>query len=148
MEHSPDLDFSFSGLKTAVLYHVRELGDLTDEDKGKIAEEFEEAVTDVVLKKTEQALMSYPAATFVIGGGVSANTYLRKRVSDFFAHHALDTSLRLPAIGLSTDNAVMIGMAGYFMHMRGAHALSAHEPFRADGTLSMHTQTDDDLSGK
>ncbi len=144
MEHSPDLDFSFSGLKTAVLYHVRELGELSDEDKGKIAEEFEEAVTDVVLAKTKRALETYPAATFVIGGGVSANSYLRARISGFFAHHALDTSLRLPAIGLSTDNAVMIGMAGYFMHLRGANTLSAHEPLRADGTLSMHTPRETD----
>jgi N6-L-threonylcarbamoyladenine synthase len=143
MEHSPDLDFSFSGLKTAVLYHVRELGELTEDDKGRVAEEFEEAVTDVVLAKTERALMDYPVATFVIGGGVSANTYLRKRISEFFRHQALDTSLRLPAIGLSTDNAIMIGMAGYFMHMRGAHALTAHEPFRADGTLRMHTHSDE-----
>ena len=141
MEHSPDLDFSFSGLKTAVLYHVRELGDLNEEEKGKVAEEFEEAVTDVVLAKTERALMDYPVATFVIGGGVSANTYLRNRISEFFRHQALDTSLRLPAIGLSTDNAIMIGMAGYFMHMRGAYALSAHEPFRADGTLRMDTHS-------
>jgi N6-L-threonylcarbamoyladenine synthase len=137
MVDSPDLDLSFSGLKTAVLYQVRDLGPLTDQERARMAAEFEEAVVDVLLKKTADALQQYPVSTFILGGGVSANTYIRARLADLFTREAPGVVLRLPAQGLSTDNAIMIGMAGYLAHLRGAPTKKAGEDLRAMGTMSL-----------
>lgn len=136
MRDTDDLDFSFSGLKTAVLYRVRDSGMLTDHDREALAAAFEEAVVDVLLVKTERALSHHPTRTFLIGGGVSANTYIRKRMQALFERRN-DAVLRLPARGLSTDNAVMIGMAGYVMHLRGAPTYTGADMLAASGTLRM-----------
>lgn len=137
MLHSDDLDFSFSGLKTAVKYQIRDLGELNDESRMRIAAEFEQAVTEVILTKTTRALEQYPAHAFMLGGGVSANTYLRTRLAHLFAHRGDGIPLRLPAEGLSTDNAVMIGMAGYLAHLRNAPTRHASEELCADGNLAL-----------
>lgn len=136
MLQSGDLDFSFSGLKTAVLYLVQELGALTDIQRTLLAAEFEDAVTDVILKKTSQALSEHKATTFILGGGVSANTNIRNHLEKMFKTDEFGCTLRLPAEGLSTDNAVMIGMAGYFMHIRNASTLKASDKLTASGNLS------------
>ncbi len=141
MEHSGDLDFSFSGLKTAVLYRVRALGDLTDDAKAAIAAAFEDAAVDVLLAKTLQALDRYPVPTLLLGGGVSANTYLRERLSARVRDVRPDLTLRLPAPGLSTDNAIMIGMAAYLGHCTGAPTHAATDPLRADGNLPLTSPT-------
>jgi len=138
MAQSGDCDFSFSGIKTAVLYQVQALGDLTKEQRMLVAAEFEEAVSDVVLKKTRLALEQTNAKTFVVGGGVSANTYIRKRLEKLFSEEYADLTLRLPDASLSTDNAVMIGMAGYFMHLRKAPTVDHSHELRASGTMKMH----------
>ncbi len=135
---SNDLDFSFSGLKTAVLYLTKEMGEIIDIHKTLLAAEFEEAVSDVVVKKTEQALQKYPAKTFALGGGVSANEYIRARLSSLFTEdHMNQTSFSLPAQGLSTDNAIMIGMAGYLMHLRNAPTKNGSEDIIAEGNMGL-----------
>jgi len=136
MLQSGDLDFSFSGLKTAALYYVKDKGELSDSDRQLLAAGFEEAVTDVLLAKTKLALSLHPTKTFLIGGGVSANTYIREHMERFFEKEA-DVELRLPARGLSTDNAVMIGMAGYLMHLRNTPTFTGTDELIADGTLRM-----------
>lgn len=138
MINSHDLDFSFSGLKTAVLYRTRDMGDMNDTDRESLAAAFEEAVVDVLLAKTEHALEQHAARTFLIGGGVSANTYIRKRMETLFARRG-DVVLRLPARGLSTDNAVMIGMAGYLMHLRNTPTQSGTDDITASGTMRLST---------
>jgi len=124
MLKSPDFNFSFSGLKTAVLYAVknklkdRALNDstitvaqLTDIEIKTLAEEFENAVTDVLTYKTRRAIEETDAQTLIIGGGVIANTYIREA----FRKVADQTGIKLftPTVSLSTDNSVMIGVAGY-----------------------------------
>jgi N6-L-threonylcarbamoyladenine synthase len=132
MIQSGDLDFSFSGLKTAVLYMVRDIGELNDRQRALIAAEFETAVTDVLLKKLELAYATHETNTIVLGGGVSANTYLRERIAKQYPTRGM---LRLPAKGLSTDNAIMIGMAGYFMQLRNEKPLKATDSLHAVGNL-------------
>jgi len=78
MIHSKNLNFSFSGLKTAVLYLVRELPELTPELKEEIALEFEEAVVEVFIEKTKTALEEFGAQTIILGGGVIANKRIRE----------------------------------------------------------------------
>ncbi len=138
MQNSGDLDFSFSGLKTAVLYQVQDIGELTKTQKIMLATEFEEAVTDVILKKTKQALEEHPSKTFALGGGVSANSYIRKKLKTFFEKENDDCSLRLPADGLSTDNAIMIGMAGYFAHLRNEKTLQGKDDMKANGNMKLN----------
>jgi N6-L-threonylcarbamoyladenine synthase len=135
MAKTNDLDFSFSGLKTAVLYWVRDLGEMTDDLRAQVATEFEDAVADVLIAKATRALETYPSQTFLLGGGVSANTYLRKRLVHHFKKEGIDVPLYLPAEGLSTDNAVMIGMAAYLMHLRGAPTLCGSDELKAQGNL-------------
>ncbi|OGG48535.1 hypothetical protein A3G63_00065 [Candidatus Kaiserbacteria bacterium RIFCSPLOWO2_12_FULL_52_8] len=120
MIHDANCDFSFAGLKTAVLNLLKKYPSITEEQKMLVAHEFENAVADVLWKKTSRALEETGAQTLVIGGGVSANTQIRRV---FTAQIAADgehphVSLRIPAASLTTDNAIMIGLAGYFRALR------------------------------
>lgn len=118
MLRSDDLSFSFAGLKTAVLYLVRSLGELDDSHKANIAREFEEAAIDVLLSKSVRAIEMYDARTLIIGGGVSANDRLRDRFRKEVARVLPSVLLFIPDRELSTDNALMIAIAGYFERER------------------------------
>ena len=109
MLHSHDLDFSFSGLKTAVLYMVQKIPEITEEIKMQIAKEFEDAVVEVLVSKTKTAIETYNAKTLIVGGGVIANKVLRKTLIDTLP----ETKVLIPNMKLTTDNATMIGVAGY-----------------------------------
>lgn len=117
MLHDPHCDFSFSGLKTAVLYLTKGK-ELSDIQKQQLAHEFENAVGDVVYTKTLRALDETQAKTLAIGGGVSANTHVRRVFTERLAHDLPDTLLRIPSAALTGDNAIMIGVAGYFHALR------------------------------
>lgn len=118
MIDSNTCDFSFAGLKTAVLYLLKDKPIVSEKDKQHIAHEFENAVTEVLWKKTAQALEETGAKTLVIGGGVSANTHIRRTFTGNSAKEFSDVSLRIPAASLTTDNAVMIGFAGFYRAAR------------------------------
>lgn len=108
---SDDFDFSYSGLKTAVLYKTKDLGELDDKTREKLARAFEDAAIEPLIKKTRIACEEKGAKSLIVGGGVSANKYLRENLISLSEELALD--LRLPPMELSTDNAVMIGIAAY-----------------------------------
>jgi N6-L-threonylcarbamoyladenine synthase len=115
-----DLDFSFSGLKTAVLRHVRErttTGEtLTDAEIDNICASFQRVVVNALLDRTFEAADRYGAQSVGIAGGVSANARLRKDLADRAAR--LGFPAYVPALSLSTDNAAMIAAAG----LRNFHA--------------------------
>lgn len=111
MIHSEDLDFSFSGLKTAVLYTIQKLPPLTEEIKEEIARAFEDAVTEVLISKTKKAFVESDATTLIVAGGVIANKYIRNAFEAFAQENNI--SLHIPEKELATDNAVMIAIAGY-----------------------------------
>ena len=145
MIKSPNLDFSFSGIKTAVLYLVKSLTDdgtiaLTDEQKEAIACEFENAVTEVLIEKVRKAIDETGAETLIIGGGVVANTYIRDQFKKLLTDNFPHVTLRVPSIDLSTDNSVMIGMAGYlrllYNEKNGLEKTHASE-IVAQGNLSL-----------
>lgn len=118
MIHSNTCDFSFAGLKTAVLHLLKEHPNMSDEEKKHVAHEFENAVADVLWKKTSQALEETNARTLVIGGGVSANTHIRRVFTENIQSKHPEVTLRIPAAALTTDNAVMIGLAGFYRALR------------------------------
>ncbi len=116
MLHSKDYFFSFAGLKTAVLYMVKKMGTLTEVQKADIAREFEEACIEVLVSKTLRAVEEFGAKAVIVGGGVSANKRLRKTLKEKIDELS-DVTLYLPdnkEHELSTDNALMIAIAGYF----------------------------------
>lgn len=141
MLKSPDLDFSFSGLKTAVLYFIKSLpefsAELSDYQKSRIAMEFSNAVAEVLVEKTRRALSLYSARTFVVGGGVSADPYIRKRLEIMIREQFPTTKAFLPSQELTTDNAVMIGMAGYFRALEMGETREDLTQIRAQGGLKM-----------
>jgi len=133
MLDADNLDFSFSGLKTAVLYLIKAKGTLTEIEKEQMARAFEDAVSEVLWKKTARALDESGALTLTIGGGVSANARIRRDFTKNIAANYSHVSLVLPPRELSTDNAVMIAIAGYFRALRKEYATE----IRAQGTLSL-----------
>lgn len=117
MIDSPNLDFSFSGLKTAVRYAIQKHGEMSEADKISLAREFQDAVIEVLLAKTLKALTQTGAQSLIIGGGVVANPRLREVFAS--AASQVHFSLHLPSLQLATDNATMIAMAGYFRYLAG-----------------------------
>ncbi len=116
LEHEKTFDFSFSGLKTAVLRLVQQQSQpLTQEIKANIAASFERAVIEALLFKTSKALDTFAVRHFVIGGGVSANRYLRERFATFLAHRVPSVELFIAPPELCTDNAAVIGASAAFM---------------------------------
>ena len=112
MMHSDNLDFSFSGLKTAVLYLIKKIGELDEATKKEIACEFENAAVEVLVAKTMKAVTKYKAQSVIVGGGVSANKHLRTMFTNACAE--ADVDVVFPTKSLTTDNAIMIGIAGSF----------------------------------
>lgn len=123
-------DFSFSGLKTAVLYLIKGRT-LSQEEKEDIAREFEDAVADVLYAKTKRALEETGAKTLALGGGVSANTHIQRTFRERIAEEFPYVKLAIPAPILTTDNAIMIGVAGFYHALRKDFVDS--ETLRADG---------------
>ncbi|OGG81227.1 tRNA (adenosine(37)-N6)-threonylcarbamoyltransferase complex transferase subunit TsaD [Candidatus Kaiserbacteria bacterium RIFCSPLOWO2_02_FULL_56_11] len=144
MIDSNTCDFSFAGLKTAVLYLLKSLSKIptngmiyhtspTEAQKKQIAHEFENAVADVLWKKTALALNQTGAKTLVIGGGVSANIHIRRTFRERIARDFPETGLRIPEFALTTDNAVMIALAGYYRALRDEFT----SDIRANGNLAL-----------
>lgn len=135
MIHTKDLDFSFSGLKTAVRYAVQDKK-LSNDEVASLARDFEDAVTTVLLKKTLSAIETNGAQTLIVGGGVSANRHLKKMFEATLLTKYPDVISYFPAPGLSTDNSIMIALAG---HARASGAIlpSGTDVIRADGNRSL-----------
>ncbi len=120
MFNTKDYDFSFSGLKTAVLYAWQKISAVKfhssenlRQQKINMAAEVQQAIIDVLVKKTIKAAKDYKIKTLILGGGVTANKELRKQFKE-----ALNTSSRVevfvPTPNLSTDNALMTAITGFY----------------------------------
>ena len=105
---APGLDFSFSGVKTALLYEVRKRTSLSEQQRADLAASYQEAIVDALLQRVEAALAQQPTPTIVLGGGVARNRRLREAVQQRLGSRA---HLVIPAPDLCTDNAAMIGAA-------------------------------------
>ena len=114
------LEYSFSGLKTALLYRLRDLGErVTPQDRADLAAAFEHSVVESLLEKLDAALTDHPYPEVVVSGGVAANTLLRKRAAEVVGDRA---RLTMPPLELCTDNAAMIAAAGHYSAVLGLQA--------------------------
>lgn len=166
MLNSKDYNFSFSGLKTSVLYKIRDLGGLNQALKGEICYEFQQAAIDVLVKKTMAAAKDYRAKTIMLGGGVAANKELRKQMAEAVkilqipqnsqskkmrikcdrSYGASFTSsvpfvasspiFLLPEIKFTGDNAAMIALAAYFRFIKNKKIGDGHD-IVADSNLQL-----------
>ncbi len=130
------LDFSFSGLKTAVLYHCRGK-DMKGEDKvdsmspqeiADIAASFQAAVIDVLVKKTQRAAKRIDAKTVLLGGGVAANSHLREALKQMCETSRPPRTLLVAPKQYCTDNAVMVASLAYYRFKAGLFADLTLEP--------------------
>jgi N6-L-threonylcarbamoyladenine synthase len=114
---SGDLEFSFSGLKTAVLTRVRSLGTLDEAMRRDLAASFQAAIVDVLVAKCTAALEREGLQRLVVAGGVGANTELRSRLEA--ATRALGGHVHFPPLRLCTDNGAMIAFAAALKYPEG-----------------------------
>ena len=123
MLHSKNYNFSFSGLKTAAFYLIRDItgsmawqtkSKLTAQQKADIAASFQAAAIEVLVKKTIRAAREYKVKTLALGGGVAANVALRAALATAIKKDLPNTAFLIPDSSLCGDNALMIAVAAYF----------------------------------
>lgn len=107
-------NFSFSGLKTAVLYESKKLGKLSTKNKTDFAASFQQTVIDILVGKTIQAAYEFKPKSICLCGGVSANKELREQLKKAVAKLPWKTSYHIPPMELTGDNAAMIGIAAAY----------------------------------
>ena len=110
MTKESHLDFSFSGLKTAVLYAFRSEKDPSDTFKSDLAASFQEAVADTLFLKSQLAIAQNGLDQLVIGGGVASNKYIRKRLIEGLKGN----KIFFPPINRCTDNGAMVAVTGHY----------------------------------
>jgi N6-L-threonylcarbamoyladenine synthase len=133
--HDGTCNFSFSGLKTACMYALKKIPNISTQEQERFAYAFEEAVTEVLYKKTVKALELYPSRALVIGGGVAANTHIRRTFENKLAQESFETALSIPERVLTGDNGMMIAFAAYIRICSSKHPYSLS--IEANGNLSV-----------
>lgn len=112
--HDNAYDFSFSGLKTAILREVEKTKNLDEQAIQNICRGLQDAISDVLVNKTLKAAQEYNAASILLSGGVAANQTLTEQMKQHVIHHMPKTAIFVPQKSLCTDNAAMIGAAAIF----------------------------------
>ena len=130
------LDFSFSGIKTAVLYYCRgqnmkgedKVDSMSRQEIADIAASFQAAVVDVLVKKTQRAAGKIGAKTILLGGGVAANSHLRTALQQMCDGSVPPKKLLVAPKQYCTDNAVMVASLAYYKYKAGNFADLTLEP--------------------
>ncbi len=129
--HIGGLDYSFSGLKTSFLYtlrdNLREDPEFVEKNKADLAASLQATIIRILLDKLRRAVDMYGVGSVAIGGGVSANSGVRKAVSDFCDSRGLKAWI--PPRPFTTDNAAMVAMAGYFKYLENDFCDLSKPPF-------------------
>jgi len=145
MINSENFNFSFSGLKTAVLYTVKNNPQILKNKNltAALCAEFQQAVIDVLVAKTLKAAEKYKPKTILLGGGVSANKELRTQLGNAIENNLSNTRYNLPDTKYSLDNAAMIAVAGYFQYKLAKNEkkfLNNWKNLEADAGLSLSSR--------
>ena len=127
----PNYDYSFSGIKTSFLYFVRdELAkdpNFIENHKADLCASIQKTIVDFLLKKLEKAVCHTNVRQIAIAGGVSANSRLREGITQLGAKHHWDVFI--PEFQFCTDNAAMVGIAGYFKYLHNDFADISLPPY-------------------
>lgn len=118
MIHEDNLDFSFSGMKSAVMnlvHNANQRGETID--MTNLATSFQEAVVEILVNKTDRALTEYSVKEFVLAGGVAANSALRRELKHMIETKHPEVKISIPPLSLCGDNAAMIGAAAYTQYL-------------------------------
>ena len=119
--HIPGLDYSFSGLKTSFLYTLRDNlkadPDFIEKNRADLAASLQHTIIAILMDKLEKAVKETGIKTIAIGGGVSANSGVRRAIQEFCDRYNLKAFI--PKRSFTTDNAAMVAVAGYFKYLRG-----------------------------
>ncbi len=137
MIYQKNYDFSFSGLKTAVLYDVRNRSPKIGKSKEYIRAmcfEIEQAIIDVLIHKTLKAAKNFKVKSVILGGGVTANNELRKQFKEKIKKEIPYSKLHIPDIKYCTDNAAMIAITAYFNQKK---ATKDWQKIKADANLKI-----------
>ncbi len=117
--HIAGLDYSFSGLKTSFLYTLRDAlrndPEFIENNRADLAASLQKTIIDILLDKLHKAVKATGVKTVAIGGGVSANSGVRKAVADYCERHNLTAFI--PERSFTTDNAAMVAIAGYYKYL-------------------------------
>jgi len=122
MIYQKNYDFSFSGLKTAVLYDFKNRPSKVRKSKiyiQEMAKEVQQAIIDVLIYKTLKAAKNFKAKSIILGGGVASNEELREQFKEKIQKELPNIQYLIPNIQLCTDNAAMVAVAGYFHWLKG-----------------------------
>ncbi len=133
MINSKDLRFSFSGLKTSVLYTVQKIRTLDKKTKANLAASVQNAIVETLISKTEQAAKKNKVKTLMLAGGVAANKMLREEFIKLADKLNLEYSI--PPMMYCTDNAAMIALAAYYRIVNKKAKFTRN--FRAEPNLSL-----------
>ena len=129
--HTGDFDFSFSGIKTSFLYFLRdrlaEDGDFIEKNKADLCASIQSCVMGYLLDKLEKAALKYRVREVAIAGGVSANSYLRNGIGKIGKKHGW--KVFVPPLRFCTDNAAMVGIAGWYKYLKGDFADISLPPY-------------------
>lgn len=129
--HIPGLDYSFSGLKTSFLYTLRDAvtaePDFIEKNKADLAASLQATIIAILMDKLDKAVKETGVRTVAIGGGVSANSGVRKAVADYCSARGLRAFI--PKRKFTTDNAAMVAIAGYYKYLRGEFCRYEEVPY-------------------
>jgi N6-L-threonylcarbamoyladenine synthase len=142
MLYTKDFNFSFSGLKTAVLYLIRDLGGIekiSEKTKAEIALEFENAAIECLTHKTKKAIEKHNIKTLIVAGGVAANKYLQSEMQKIVRQDLTTKKIKLmfPVKELTGDNSLMIGIAGYLNYIKNKKKVPKLDSIKANGNLKL-----------
>lgn len=133
--HIAGLDYSFSGLKTSFLYTLRDAikddPDFIDKNRADLAASLQHTIIDILLDKLDKAVRAAGVNTVAIGGGVSANSGVRKAIADYCDRLSLNAFI--PQRSFTTDNAAMVAIAGYYKYLDGDLCRYDEVPFARVG---------------
>ena len=127
----PGYDYSFSGIKTSFLYFLRdrlkENPDFIEKHKADLCASIQKTIVGFLLKKAERAAIDHHVRQMAIAGGVSANSLLRSELERICQKHHWQAFI--PPFKFCTDNAAMVGIAGYFKYLKGEFADISLPPY-------------------
>jgi N6-L-threonylcarbamoyladenine synthase len=135
MLNSKDFNFSFSGLKTAVLYATQKIKNIKEKEINNVCASFQEACVDVLTQKTLDAIKKIKPKSFLLGGGVAANPALRARLKEQINKNFPNIKIFIPELRFTGDNAGMIAAAAYFQVKN--KKMATNKKLKANPNLSL-----------